>query len=220
MKLTKFSVFFMLITVCAVFLRYLSDILGYGNTFIKSLLIAVAIIFFVLQLLCVVKYRFSFKKIGFFVTHIGVLLLIVGALLSAFLCKSVNFNIPVNPYATYGEIQMEDGTVTEFGFDISVTNFNLSLYENSNSPKEYEATLLVSGDATNEYSLKINQPVKVDGWKFYLMGYDEAYHSYVSLYAKNDPGNLFLLFGFISVAVGTAIMCFSAIAAKVEVRKS
>ena len=74
----------------------------------------------------------------------------------------------------------------------------------------------ILGDEVQDVLLQVNHPVLYDGWKFYLMDYDREAGSYVTLYAKNDPGNLPIRIGIWMLLIGTVLMCFRILEKKGE----
>lgn len=111
--------------------------------------------------------------------------------------------------APYGQVSREQ-LMDEAGFvDLIRVGEDVFLSKLSQSDKSYEATLdLYDQDGKRSVQLRINQPCTYRGWKFYLMDYDHAAMSTVSLYAKNDPGNLTIGVGLWMLMAGTACMCF------------
>lgn len=214
MKYLKASVVAMLVVAVALTVCSFAGINGFYR---HPVFLALVLLFLAIQVLCIMKYRakLSVHSIGFYLCHVGVLFIAVGAVLGMFAAESVTFNIPVGEHTTYREAVLEDGSVIDFGFSIAVTSFRVETYENSEDVKQYEANLRIyDKDSTKERTLSINSPAKYNGWAFYIMGYDTGTVSYVSMHAKNDPGNIFLLIGFIAVDIGTAVLCFSALGRK------
>ncbi len=243
--------------------------------------LVVCALLLLVQILCLIRYRFHWRKIGFYVCHIGVVVVIVGAFVSHWCMQEVNFQIPVNAGAAYNIVQKDDGSVIDFGFQISVRDFDVqyydaeyqvyrpdsqsetgySLYRDSVSlnrnglyeigggyqdvtreqvmdgtefrsevetadglllirlpqaDRRYEANMRILGDEVQDVLLQVNHPVLYDGWKFYLMDYDREAGSYVTLYAKNDPGNLPIRIGIWMLLIGTVLMCFRILEKKGE----
>lgn len=211
MKLLKVSVVAMFIIAFAL---AFSSVAAIEKFYKRPLFLALAVIFVVIQAACIVIYRakWNFRKVGYYLSHIGVLLIAVGAFISMFYAQKVNFNIPVGGNTAYREVQMDDGSILDFGFSIALTSFRLDTVKETGEVKQYEANLKIfDGEEAYERLLNVNNPTVYNGWKFYIMGYDTSTMSTVGIFAKKDPGNLWLLIGFIVVDLGVAIMCFSAL---------
>lgn len=74
--------------------------------------------------------------------------------------------------------------------------------------KSYEAVLQIRDDnGVHTETLGVNNPHTYQGWKFYLMGYDEEGGSYVNLYVKKDPANIPFAIGIWMVILGTFLEC-------------
>ena len=208
MRLLKISVVAMLIVTLALIV---GSVLGIAEFYLSDVFFAIVAVLMIIQVACIVTYRakFSMRQIGFYISHIGVLVLVAGAVMSMLYGQSVNFNIPVNENAAYSQVSMEDGSVTDFGFSISVTDFELVKSQSTNNIEQYEINFRIyDGEKVEDRHLNINKPTKYNNWKFYLMGYDPDNMNIVSMHGKSDPGNIWLLTGFIMLDVGVALMCF------------
>lgn len=85
----------------------------------------------------------------------------------------------------------------------------LTLIKLAEVDKSYEAVLQIREENGSVHSeiIGVNNPYTYDGWKFYLMGYDEYAGSYVNLYVKKDPANIPFGIGIWCVIVGTFLEC-------------
>ncbi|MBC8546899.1 hypothetical protein H8711_08130 [Clostridiaceae bacterium NSJ-31] len=274
MKLMKPSVALMavltaVLIVCSLVMGVNHEFKYYEN---PAFLLLVAV-FTAVQILCIIKYKPQWKKIGFYICHIGLVVLIIGSFVSFFTVREVNFNIPIDARAAYSVVQKEDGSEVDFGFNISILDFQVEQYDpdyrlyqpDPSAPdgysvlketvilnrkgfydlgngrgtvakeelmdqtgfldsyetpdgllleklppadRQYEAHMRILDGDQYEVLLRVNEPCIYRGWKFYLMDYDHDGGSYVSLYVKNDPGNLPMRIGIWMLILGTAIMCF------------
>lgn len=130
MKQLKASVWIM--AVIAVFLVIGSILSSFGlwEGYYKSIFfIAFVAAFAAVMIWCLVFYKFSFKRLGFYLCHTGVLLIVVCSFVSWGTTKDTYFNIPVNADGFYGEVVQDDGSVLDFGFDISVASFEVEKYD-------------------------------------------------------------------------------------------
>ena len=184
----------------------LNDLLFGGKFYTSPVLLLPALFFAGCLLWCMAREKPSMRKLGFYLCHGGVLLVLIGVLMGWGFGQNVNFHIPVDPTAAYGEVQTSSGGLISFGFDISVQSFELE--RTGTAVSQYRAELRLIGDGTDEVrTMKVNAPVDFEGWRFYLMDYDRDGESYVFLHAKKDPGNRIFAAGLWCVILGTAAMC-------------
>ncbi len=274
MKQMKLSVLIMSILAVLLVAGSIINSLQPEVKFYSSILfLAAVVLYLVIQIICVACFKFSLKKIGFYLCHVGIVILIISSFVTMIYLQDTSFSIPVDASASYGSVMREDGSDLEFGFEISVSDFQVKQYDPDyqlyrvdaasqsgytllqekvmkdrkgiyhlngypNVPEEwlqdengyleavaldeeyillmlpqadrfYEADFHVVSDVGNQaFKLRMNEPCTYEGWKFYLMDYDHDAQSYISLYAKKDPGNLPFAVGLWMIIAGTAIMCF------------
>jgi len=75
------------------------------------------------------------------------------------------------------------------------------------APRHFEATLRFT-DEDKDFPLTVNHPVSHEGWRFYLMSYDEKARRSVVLSARRDPGRIAVIAGFWMLMAGVAVLCF------------
>ncbi len=76
------------------------------------------------------------------------------------------------------------------------------------TPKHYQADVVVYNaetDTNSEEVLTVNHPLRVNGWKVYLMSCEE---NYVQLVFKKDPGEAIVIIGMCLTMIGAVIACF------------
>jgi cytochrome c biogenesis protein ResB len=127
--------------------------------------------------------------------------------------QSISFVLDVNGRYPAGEqtvyTDMYDTTnQLDLGFQMSATYMKVSYYPETNMVKEYDLTLETRKNPDDlqsvTYSLKVNKPLYINGYKIYLMNYaDDA----VVLTAKYNPMEYTVLFGIFATLAGTVIMC-------------
>ena len=83
------------------------------------------------------------------------------------------------------------------------------LHRASQTPSHYGVTLNVmdKGNAL-DLPISINHPAGYNGWRFYLMSYDQVNRSYVVLSARRDPGRKAVFAGIWVTMVGTFVLGF------------
>lgn len=79
------------------------------------------------------------------------------------------------------------------------------LYRAEQTPSFFGVTLLING---RKLPVTINHPASYQGWRFYLMSYDQKNQSYVQLSARRDPGRHAVVAGIWILIAGTFIFCF------------
>ena len=91
-----------------------------------------------------------------------------------------------------------------------------SLVKLDEADKAYTAILQIMDQDGNVQSVElgVNDPYTYEGWKFYLMGYDEDNMQYVNIYAKKDPGNIPFGIGVWMTIIGTFMECIPLIKRK------
>lgn len=216
MRLMKISVIGILAFCCAL---AVCSLFGIENFYTHPIFLVGVSVLAVLQAICIIRYKFgsSLRNIAFYVCHIGLILLFCGSVLSYCFAKSVNFSIPVTTSTTYREIKLNNGDVINFGFSIAVAGFRVETADDGSNTQYTADMRIYDNDEEKPYELKINCPVSYMGWKFYLMGYDAENNDSVAMYVKKDIGSVFLLVGFITTDIGTALLCFSKLGSKKKV---
>ncbi len=98
----------------------------------------------------------------------------------------------------------------ELDFALGVSSFEVEKYEDG-SDKFYDAKLKLvkRGVADPIYeTFRVNHPVRVNGWKIYLMNYEETPSGkVVYIMLKNNPGEYITLAGIWMTIIGGFIMC-------------
>lgn len=158
-------------------------------------------------------------RIGFYVLHCGLVLMLVGMFIYYIAGdKVLNVPVPVDN-STYSKIQRsgdetnpdsrEDNYI-ELDFALGFAEFKVDKYDDG-SDKFYDAKMILirRGVAEPEYqSLRVNHPVRVNGWKIYLMNYEESTTGQVvDIMLKKNPGEYVTLAGIWMAIVGGFIMC-------------
>ena len=102
----------------------------------------------------------------------------------------------------------------DLGFNLRITDFVTEYYDEAQqNVKYYEAIveILYSDGQTQTQALAVNQTLRVNGWKLYLMdvGVDEVYgYEKVHVTFKRDPAEWLSTLGIILTILGTFLMCF------------
>lgn len=180
----------------------------------------VFIIFAVLQIICIAIYQPAFTpyKVGFYCMHVGLLLLLAGLAAFELAGNDMTVQVPVSESgAYYDNIKNEDGETVDLGFAFKVTDFAIEKYE-SGADKYYRADVAFTDPTTlaveNDY-LEVNRTLRRNGWKIYLMDYNDGLKTlsgqygltpesfYASYTAKGDTAGNELLNQIYGDIVGT-----------------
>ena len=187
-----------------------------GNPLVLLLLIAMGALTVLCLCLSSIGGRLPYK-IGFYLLHGGLAVLIVGFVLTN-----------LTSMKCYGEFkQLKDGGVlassvefqengvlkkrTQLSSYVGLESVSTEYYENG-QPKHYEAVLTlrapVGKQEVDRLTVTVNNPVRIDGMKFYLMSVSDDGNSATFL-IKSNPGEYVVIAGAVILMVGTFVMCFS-----------
>ena len=100
-----------------------------GNVYTSPIFLIAVAVFTVILVSGILHFPFSFKKLGFFACHIGLAVMVASAVVSWQCTKDTSFSIPIGSGMFYGEVVQDDGSMLQFGFDISVADFKVEKYE-------------------------------------------------------------------------------------------
>jgi hypothetical protein len=109
----------------------------------SPILIVTVLAFSAVMIICIVRFPLSLKKIGFYLCHFGILVIIASSFISWQFTQDTSFSVPVNPYAFYGQIAQDDGSMLDLGFEISVASFRVEKYEADYCLYDWEGNVLV-----------------------------------------------------------------------------
>ena len=139
----------------------------------------VFIVFAVLQIICLAIYQPALTpyKVGFYCMHIGLLLILAGLAAFELAGNDMTVQVPVSESgAYYDNIKNEDGETIDLGFAFKVTDFAIEKYE-SGADKYYRADVAFTDPTTlaveKDY-LEVNRTLRKNGWKIYLMDYNDG----------------------------------------------
>ena len=114
------------------------------------------------------------------------------------------YDLGVYGSVSASELKDENGYVDFYELENGYTLVKLN-----EVAKNYRAALQIWDEEIKTVELAVNKPYVYEGWKFYLMGYDEENMTYVNLYVKKDPANIPLAVGIWMVIIGTFAECMS-----------
>ena len=112
-----------------------------------------------------------YSRLGVYVTHLSILLILIGAVVGLFLGYNGSLNLlegTSSPVAYMGK-----GIEVPLGFEIRCDDFDVSYYDNSDTPKSYRSwlTVLDNGREVMKKEIEVNTPLKYKGITFYQSSY-------------------------------------------------
>lgn len=169
-----------------------STAMGDASVLTGGLAALIFALFAILQVVCLAVYKpgVSLYKIGFYLLHAGLLVMLVGFLAYAVAGEQLNVEVPVNSNGSfYTSVQNEDGASTELGFGFRISKFTLEKYEDTGNDKYYRADLTYIDPTTlaqEESYLEVNNTDRRNGWKLYLMSYNDGASTLRNLYGIGE----------------------------------
>lgn len=112
-----------------------------------------------------------YSRLGVYVTHLSILLILTGAVIGMLFGFNASLNLPegISSVVAY----KSSGTQIPLGFEIRCDNFNVSFYDNSDTPKSYRSWLTISEDGREVMKkvIDVNNPLHYKGITFYQASY-------------------------------------------------
>lgn len=129
--------------------------------------------------------RFKIKEIPFLLNHLGVFVAIVAATLGSADVQKLQMTVYYE--APEWRALSDNDDVVESGVAIELHQFTVDYYEDM-TPKRFASDISVyTEDGKNVHgTVEVNKPLKVNGWKIYQYGYDNALGS-------KSPYSVFML---------------------------
>lgn len=165
---------------------------GDASVLTGGLAAVVFAVFAILQVICLAIYKpgISLYKIGFYLLHAGLLVMLVGFLAYAVAGEQLNVEVPVNSSGSfYTSVQNEEGETTDLGFGMRISKFTLEKYEDTGNDKYYRADLTYIDPTTlaqDDSFLEVNNTDRRNGWKIYLMSYNDGASTLRNLYGIGE----------------------------------
>lgn len=117
-----------------------------------------------------------YSRLGVYVTHLSILLIFVGAIIGVFFGFNASLNLleGTQSEVAYGK----NGKEIPLGFGVGCEDFDVSFYENSDTPKSFRSRLVliengqavkINGKEITE--IEVNTPLKYKGITFYQSSY-------------------------------------------------
>ncbi len=184
---------------------------GFGRTAVIASLVCMGVMTVVCVCFSKVREK-SVYRLGFYILHCGVIVLIVGFVITNLTCRKYTLYLESNGSA-YRTFNFEDGASFSLDRYMGLGDVKTEYYDDGN-PRHYEAKLIfydrapAPGEIAEEKVLTVNHPVRVEGYKMYLMNVEENDAGAVLL-VKYNPGEYVIIFGIVALLLGIFGMCFS-----------
>lgn len=116
------------------------------------------------------------SRLGVYVTHFSIILILIGAVVGIFFGFNASLNLLEG--TTSSVAYMRNGKEIPLGFEIGCNDFEVSFYENSDTPKSYKSwlTILENGrpvkiNGKEVTEIDVNRPLRYKGITFYQSSY-------------------------------------------------
>jgi len=112
-----------------------------------------------------------YSRLGVYITHLSILLILAGAVMGMLFGFNASLNLPEGISSVFA--YKGGGTQIPLGFEIRCDNFNVSFYDNSDTPKSYRSWLTISEDGREVMKkvIDVNNPLHYKGITFYQANY-------------------------------------------------
>ncbi len=115
--------------------------------------------------------RARYSRLGVYVTHLSILLILVGAVAGIFFGFNGHLNLLEG--SSSGAAYTMNGKEIPLGFEIRCNDFEVSFYDNSDTPKSYKSwlSILEGGREVKRQEIEVNSPLRYKGITFYQASY-------------------------------------------------
>ncbi|MGD0283067.1 MAG: cytochrome c biogenesis protein ResB [Dissulfurispiraceae bacterium] len=115
--------------------------------------------------------RGRYSRLGIYVTHLSILLILAGAVIGMLFGFNASLNLQEGSSSTVA--YKSSSTEIPLGFEIRCDNFNVSFYDNSDTPKAFRSwlTILEGGKEVMKKVIDVNSPLHYKGITFYQSSY-------------------------------------------------
>jgi len=115
-----------------------------------------------------------YSRFGAYITHLSILIIMAGAIIGDVGGFKAYVNIVEG--TAVDQVQSHTGAPIDLGFTVRCDNFDVSYYENSNRPKDYNSDLVIleNGKEVVHKRIEVNDPLTYKGIRFYQSSYGSA----------------------------------------------
>lgn len=115
----------------------------------------------------------SWREVSAVLNHLGLFVVLVCATLGS--ADKRTLEMTLHEGETVSVAVSEDGTTYDTGLSVRLDDFTMEVYPNG-MPKRFASDVVVAGKSGKGTAavIEVNKPLKIDGWKMYQYGYDEA----------------------------------------------
>lgn len=115
----------------------------------------------------------SWREVSAVLNHLGLFVVLVCATLGS--ADKRTLEMTLHEGETVSVAVSEDGTTYDTGLSVRLDDFTMEVYPNG-MPKRFASDVVVEGKSGKGTAavIEVNKPLKIDGWKMYQYGYDEA----------------------------------------------
>ena len=112
-----------------------------------------------------------YSRLGVYVTHLSILIIMAGAVIGMIFGFNASLNLPEG--VASGVAYKSEAMKIPLGFEIRCDNFEVSFYDNSDTPKSYRSwlTILDNGQEVKKQVIDVNRPLHYKGITFYQASY-------------------------------------------------
>jgi cytochrome c biogenesis protein len=151
-----------------------------------------------------------YSRLGVFVTHMSILMILAGAVIGMLFGFNATLNLPEGDASAVA--YKSNAAEIPLGFEIRCDKFNVSFYENTDTPKAYQSWLTVmEGDREiMKKVIDVNSPLRYKGITFYQSSYGfspnkDAVFQFTVTSNSGTKENVNVKFGGSFVIPGTAV---------------
>lgn len=112
-----------------------------------------------------------YSRLGVYITHLSILIIMTGAVIGMILGFNASLNLPEG--AASAVAYKSEAMQIPLGFEIRCDNFEVSFYDNSDTPKSFKSWLTIfdNGREVMKKVIDVNSPLHYKGITFYQSSY-------------------------------------------------
>ncbi len=113
----------------------------------------------------------KYSRLGVYITHLSLLMILVGAVVGIYFGFNGYLNLLEGTQSPFAYQQNENEI--PLGFEVRCDDFDVSFYENSDTPKSFTSalTIIENGKEVLTKTISVNDPLRYKGITFYQSSY-------------------------------------------------